>query len=128
MQSAHAPRPHVFIERYFEGFLPSLAGRLLIEDLRDLSICFEIVVADADPEAWRIAVENGRLVGIGRGGPPPACRFRTDLATLRELVAARTTPADAFLDLRVELDGDVEAALKLSTVLEPFFRGYPFEE
>jgi predicted lipid carrier protein YhbT len=115
-----------FIARYFEEFLPGLAGRLLIEDLRDLTTCFEIVVADADPRAWRIAVEEGRLVRVGRDGPPPACRFRTDLATMRDVVAARCTPAEAFFDLRIELEGDVEAGLKLSTVLEPFFRRFPF--
>jgi predicted lipid carrier protein YhbT len=115
-----------FVARYFEEFLPGLMGRLLIEDLRDLDTCFEIVVTGADERPWRIQVEQGRLVAVAHDGPEPACRFRADVATMRDIVAARCTPAEAFFDLRVELDGDVESGLKLSTVLEPFFQRFPF--
>jgi predicted lipid carrier protein YhbT len=115
-----------FVARYFEEFLPGLMGRLLIEDLRDLDTCFEIAVAEADDRPWRIRVEKGRLVAVAREGPEPVCRFRADVATMRDIVAARCTPAEAFFDLRVELEGDVESGLKLSTVLEPFFQRFPF--
>ena len=37
------------------------------------------------------------------------------------------TPQEAFFDLRIALEGDMEMGLKLSTVLEPFFARYAFE-
>ena len=112
--------------RYFSGFLPTILGQLLIEDLRELTNCFEIVVTDADTPPWRLALSSGRLVHVGHDGPAPACRFSLDAATLAEVVAARCTPAEAFFEKRIELEGDVETGLVLSTVLEPFFRRFPF--
>ncbi len=112
--------------RYFQEFLPSILGQLLVEDLRGLSSCFEIAVEDLAGPPWRLAVEEGRLVHVGHGGPSPACRFRLDVATLLEVVSARCAPAEAFFERRIELEGDVETGLTLSTVLEPFFRRFPY--
>jgi len=124
------PRPASRAEplhvRYFTGFLPTILGQLLIEDLRDLTSDFEIAVTDGGSPPWRLAIEAGRLVRVGHDGPEPRCRFSLDAATLAEVVAARCTPADAFFEKRIELEGDLEIGLELSTVLEPFFRRFPF--
>lgn len=111
--------------RYFTDFLPTLYGQLLIEDLRDLNACCEIVVKD-DPPAWRIAIESGRLVYAGHQGPEPSCAFHLDTETLLSVVGAAETPQQAFFDMRIELTGDIEMGLKLSTVLEPFFQRFPY--
>jgi predicted lipid carrier protein YhbT len=121
--ASHAPPLHL---RYFTEFLPTILGQLLIEDLRDLTSDFEILVTDAGSPPWRLAIEAGRLVRVSHDGPEPRCRFSLDAATLAEVVAAHRTPADAFFDKRIELDGDLEIGLQLSTVLEPFFRRFPF--
>lgn len=114
-------------QRYFTEFLPALKGRLLIDDLRDLTTCFEIAVTDGAQPPWRIAIERGRIVHVGQsGGPEPVCRFLLDAATLLDVARARCLPSEAFFDLRIELEGDMETGLKLSTVLEPFFRRHPF--
>lgn len=112
---------------YFEEFLPGILGKLLIEDLESLSTCFEIVVTDADEPPWRLAIERGRLVHVGHAGPEPVCRFLLDRETLLEVVRARRRPAEAFFERRIELEGDMEMGLKLSTVLEPFFARFPYE-
>jgi len=112
--------------RYFTEFLPSILGQLLIDDLRDLTRCFEIEVTDAPAPPWRLAIESGRLVSVGHDGPEPACRFRLDTPTLVDVVAARVQPAEAFFAKRIDLVGDVEVGLQLSTVLEPFFRRFPW--
>jgi len=112
--------------RYFEEFLPGIRGRLLIPDLESLTTCFAIDVRDAEGPPWRIAIEAGRLVHVGRYGPTPLCEFRLDTDTLLEVVAAELPPAEAFFVKRIDLEGDMELGLKLSTVLAPFFEGYPF--
>jgi len=112
--------------RYFHDFLPGLRGRLLIPDLESLTTCFAIGVRDSDDPPWRIAIEAGRLVAVGPDGPPPLCLFRLDTATLLDVVAARVAPAEAFFARRIDLEGDMELGLKLSTVLAPFFEGFPF--
>lgn len=111
---------------YFRDFLPGLMGRLLVEDLHDLTACFEIAVSDAADPPWRIAVEQGRIVHVGADGPVPECRFVLDTNTLLDVVTARCVPAEAFFERRIEVEGDIERGLVLSTVLEPFFQRFPF--
>jgi hypothetical protein len=113
--------------RYFTEFLPSIRGQLLIEELSTLTVCFEIDVVDSQDPPWRIAVEAGRIESVGSDGPEPVCRFGLDVATLLDVVAARCVPAEAFFAKRIELEGDIETGLVLSTVLEPFFRRFAFE-
>lgn len=113
-------------KRYFTEFLPGIYGQLLIEDLKNLSVCFEIAVSDGTDAPWRLVVEEGRLVQVGHEGPGPVCRFTLDGGTLLEVVAGRIAPHEAFFDMRIQLEGDIEMGLKLSTVLAPFFQRFPF--
>jgi predicted lipid carrier protein YhbT len=114
--------------RYFTAFLPSILGRLMIENLRTLDAVFEIRLTDQPDAAWCMVVELGRLVFVGQDGPAPACRFALDTATLLDIVRGELAPQDAFFAMRVEIDDDVELGLKLSTVLECFFQRFPFQE
>lgn len=125
---ANDPSAHARYQRYFEDFLPGIRGQLLIPDLERLTTCFAIDVEDAPDPPWRIAIEAGRLTHVGTHGPEPLCAFRLDTETLLEVVSARVPPAEAFFARRIELEGDMELGLKLSTVLAPFFAGYPFTE
>jgi len=125
--AARTLSPEGAVKRYFEEFLPGLFGRLLIADLESLTTCFAIEVTDVEAPPWRIAVECGRLVHVGHDGPEPLCAFTLDGATLLEVVTARVPPAEAFFARQIELDGDMELGLKLSTVLAPFFEGFPFQ-
>lgn len=120
---AEAPPVH---RRYFSEFLPTLLDQLLIEDLRTLTACFEIRVTDGSEPPWRLGVEEGRLTYVGHGGPEPVCRFSLDSGTFLEVVTARCTPSAAFFETKIELEGDMEMGLKLSTVLEPFFHRFPY--
>jgi len=124
--AARSPSPEDAVGRYFREFLPELFGRLLIADLESLTTCFAIDVTDVEGPPWRVRVERGRLVHVGHAGDEPLCTFQLDGATLLEVVAARVPPAEAFFARRIELDGDLELGLKLSTVLAPFFESFPF--
>ncbi len=111
---------------YMTNHLPSLCGRPLLPGVDSLSVCFEIALTDMDVSPWRIVIENGRLVSVTQEGPEPACRFDLDCNTMLRLVSGEEPPAVAFFENRVDISGDVETGLTLSTVLEPFFRLYPF--
>ena len=111
---------------YFENFLPTLTGQLLIEDLRSLSCRFGIRVKDGEAPSWTLEVEEGRLTRVNPTDLPPECCFACDARTLLDVVSARLSPQEAFFAMRVEVEGDMELGLKLSTVLAPFFSRYPF--
>jgi predicted lipid carrier protein YhbT len=124
---SEAERASTAYRRYFREFLPSILGQRLIEDLRGLDACVEIRVRDQGDPPWRLAIASGRLVSVGPDGPEPVCRFSLDVATMLEVVSARCLPAQAFFDKRIDIEGDMETGLMLSTVLEPFFRRFPFD-
>lgn len=120
-------QPPVAYRAYFTEFLPKIIGQLLLEDLHSLSCCFEILVSEAPCEPWRLQIESGRLVYVGLEGLDPQCRFTLDARTLLDVISAGVAPQEAFFGKRIELSGDMELGLKLSTVLEPFFKRYAFQ-
>lgn len=113
-------------QSYFTAFLPRILNRVLLEDLKSLSCCFAIAVTDSGDPPWRLVIDEGRLTYVGPAGPEPACQFSLDATTLLEVASARVSPQEAFFDMRIQLEGDMELGLKLSTVLAPFFQEYPF--
>ena len=117
---------HAACQEYFIEFLPRLEGQLLIEDLRTLSCRFTYRLAQSDLTPWQVEIASGRLVYVGHEEGASDCCFVCDEETLLEVAGARLSPQDAFFDLRIEIEGDMELGLKLSTVLAPFFERYPF--
>lgn len=127
--SASLASANPLVERcrgYFERFLPGLLGQLLIEDLSNLNATFAIAVSDTPDPAWRLEVKDGRLVHVGHEGEAPVCTFTLNGQTMLEVVSGRLAPAEGFFAMRIELDGDLEMGLRLSTVLEPFFLRFPY--
>lgn len=113
--------------QYLTNHLQPLCGRRLLPGVGALSACFEVVLTDSDSAPWRIAIENGRLVSVAHDGPEPACRFDVDSRTMLDIVSGQEPPQVAFFENRVDISGDLETGLVLSTVLEPFFRLYPYD-
>lgn len=115
-------------EHYFQHFLQSFVGKSLLKDVEGLSASLEVRIKDLDSAPWCLRIEEGRLVEVSQGGNLPVCAFTLDSQTLLEIVRAQCAPEAAFFDFRVEIEGDVETALKLSTVLMPFFENFPYPE
>lgn len=118
--------PYKCYRRYFAEFLPGIVGQLMMEDLRSLSCQVEIEVTDSGDAPWRLAVKDGRLTQIDHEGPEPQCRYVLDLNTLIDVVTAQCSLQDAFFDMRIEIEGDIERGLELSSVLGAFFERFPF--
>lgn len=114
-------------QRYFTEFLPALSGQLLLEDLSDLSVEFGIVLLDIADSCWHIRVTAGRISAITQAGPVPEVCFEADPDTFFRVVSSEESPQTAFFDGRVEIKGDIELGLALSTILEPFFQRFPFQ-
>ena len=53
--------------------------------------------------------------------------YRTDAPTFAAVVRGRETPQEAFFDRRIEVEGDVEKALKLAVLFGHFAREFPYE-
>lgn len=117
---------HDIYQQYFMEFLPGIIGELMVENLKTLSCQVEISVTDCADAAWCLVVENGQLLRVARDGPVPQCRYLLDLETLVDVITAQCSPQDAFFEMRIEIEGDIERGLELSTVLGIFFERFPF--
>lgn len=113
-------------QRYFTEFLPGIIGRQLIAGLKGLNCQVAIRVTDLEDPDWFLVVEQGCLAHVDHDGPEPACRFELNVATLVEVITARRTPQDAFFSGDIQITGDIEQGLQLSTVLEEFFERFPY--
>jgi predicted lipid carrier protein YhbT len=113
-------------QRYFTEYMPTIVGKQMIEDTDDFCGCVEIVASDIDELPWRFGIENGRLVYVGHEGPTPSCRFASDADTIVELITGRTSPTNAFMDMKIEVTGDLDMALQLSLLMEEFFQRFPY--
>lgn len=112
--------------RYFSVYLPKMVGRILIQDYRSLNAHFEVRLTDGENLTRGIVIREGRMTSIDSDELNPKVVYRLDCATLLEVISARVKPQDAFFDMRVEIEGDMELGLELGAVLEDFFRMYPY--
>lgn len=125
---ATRPAGYAAYRDYFDSFLPRIVGQLLLPDLRSVSIHAEIVVTDSGDPSWHLQLSDGRLTEISHSGPDAECRYVLDVATVLDVVRANVTPQDAFFNMRIEIEGNIERGLELSVVLENFFKRYPYRE
>lgn len=112
---------------YFSIYLPNMVGRLLIEDYRSLNTSFDVRLTDDENFLSRIVIREGRLAAIDSRDSDAEVGYILDCATLVEIVSGRVKPQDAFFDMRVEIEGDMETGLELGAVLEDFFHIYPYQ-
>ncbi len=126
VQRSMIVRPAVAADEYFESFLASKLGQHLLPNLHRLSSRFGIALLETPRQHWSLEIRQGVLHGISRGGVDIQCCFKLDGPTFMEIVAGRLGPRRAFFDKRIQIEGDLETGLKLATVLDPFFRKYPF--
>jgi len=125
---ATVPAGYAAYRNYFDSFLPRIVGQLLLPDLRNLSAHAEIVVTDSGDPSWHLQLCDGRLTEIAHNGSDADCRYVLDVATVLDIVRANVTPQDAFFNMRIEIEGNIERGLELSVVLENFFKRYPYRE
>lgn len=116
-----------FVERYFDEFLAEKMHKQLLPNLRRLSANCRIVVEDIPGRSWSLSIDRGCLVQISENGLPVECTFSLHSDVFSAIVAGRLSPQAAFFSKKIGIEGDMEAGLKLATVLATFFRKWPYE-
>jgi hypothetical protein len=113
--------------RYVEQFFPEALRRSTLTRL-PVDVVIGLDVRGAGGGQWSVHCRGGALLHLGRGTDPDAeVVYRMDVATFEAVVRGRQTPQEAFLSRRIEVDGDVEKALKLAVLFEYFVRECPYE-
>lgn len=112
------------VTRYFDEFLPGFVGRSLLAELTSLNATFWIDVQTAG--VWSLAVRAGVLERVERGVRLGEFGYETEPETLLQVASGAITPQESFFRGKTHLSGQKVEALRTVTVLEEFFRKYPF--
>ena len=111
-----------YVERFFpEAVRRSSLARLPI----DVTVGLDVRGAGGGRWSFRCGGGEARLLrrGTERGAEVV---YRMDVATFEAVVRGREAPQDAFLARRIEIEGDVEKALKLAVLFGQFVMECPY--
>jgi nucleoside-diphosphate-sugar epimerase len=111
---------------YLEAFLPDAARHSSLAHL-SLEISIGLVVHGPGGGQWSCLWNEGDL-RVQRGLTPGiAVVYRTDTSTFAAIVRGRLSPQDAFFSQQVEIEGEVEKALKLAVLFGQLVQECPYE-
>ena len=111
---------------YFDQFLSCKIGQLLLPDVRSLTTSFGVALREDPQLRWKLLVEHGVLKMVEQNDMPTNCSFSLDADALLAIVCGRLAPQQAFFQRRVDIGGDLAAALKTAAVMTQFFRRFPY--
>ena len=113
-----------FVEGYFTHFLREKMHKQLLPNLRNLSATCHIIVEDLPEQSWSLRIDRGKLEHISANGSDCQCTFLLHSDVFSKIVSGR--PQRAFFQKQVDIEGDIETGLKLTTVLAAFFQKWPY--
>ena len=116
----------VFVDRYFTRFLQEKMHQQLLPNLKNLSATCRIIVEDLPAQSWALNIDRGRLERISTNSIDCQCIFRLHSDVFSAIVSGKLTPQHAFFEKKVDIEGDIETGLKLTTVLAAFFKKWPY--
>jgi nucleoside-diphosphate-sugar epimerase len=120
------PRGLIDCRRYVEEFFPEAVPRSSLARL-PIAVTVGLHVHGAGGGRWWFRCGGGRVLEVRRGTERGAeVVYRMDGPTFEAVVTGRQTPQDAFLARRIEIEGDVEKALKLAVLFGHFVAECPF--
>jgi thioester reductase-like protein len=118
--------PVVNCAHYLEEFFPEAARRSTLADLPlDADVVLEVRGPGGGVWSCRWAGGEVRVRRGRRGGADVG--YRLDGPTFAEVVLGRLPAQEAFFGGRVEVEGDVEKALKLAVLFEQVVRECPYQ-
>jgi thioester reductase-like protein len=116
--------PHT---HYLEQFLPERAQHFLLTHQLPIDLHFALDIRGPGGGRWTYRLAGGVVVEQKHGPDTGAAVvYRTDAATFARLVRGRQTLQEAFFEGRIEIDGDLERALKLAFLFQQFLAEYPY--
>lgn len=126
------------LRRFFDHHLQAFRGRPLLPGTRRVDAVFEVQLTDVPGFRRTVEIRNGELQRVRAGGTPATtgateapkadCRYELPSGVFRQIVSARLDPREAFFTRRTEIRGDMEAGLRVASLMVDFFRRHPYPE
>lgn len=109
-----------YLGHYLECILPARMQRSPLANALPNGMVFVLDVRGPGGGQWSCRCGE-RTLTVWRGrAANAALTYRLDAATLDDLIHVRQTAQHAFFDGRIDIDGDMEKALKLALLIEQF--------
>ncbi len=124
-------KPNQFnCKNFFEVYFPRAAAASQLARIQDLNTHIGFEVTGEDGGLWMCELVQGDVQSIS-----PTNKltdeinflYKTNVATLEEIVTGKISARDAFFKQRIDIQGDVERALLLSLLLEDLLREIPYQ-
>jgi nucleoside-diphosphate-sugar epimerase len=111
---------------YVEQFFPEAVRRSTLARL-PVDVTVGLDVRGAGGGRWSFRCGGGAVHDLRRGtGWDADVVYRMDAATFEAVVRGTQTPQEAFLARRIDIEGDVEKALKLAVLFGYFVQECPY--
>jgi thioester reductase-like protein len=108
------------LARYLQHLLPARMRRSSLAQALPPGLLFALDVRGLEGGQWLCRCGDGTM-RVQRGVADDAVlTYRVDAPTLESLIRGVQTARQAFFDGRIEIDGDMEKAIKLAMLLEQF--------
>jgi nucleoside-diphosphate-sugar epimerase len=108
------------LAHYLECVLPEQMQQSSLARLLPRDLLFALDIGGAGGGQWSCRWAD-RNLSVRRGLDAEAVvTYRIESSTFEDLLRGRQTPKKAFFDGRIEIDGDMEKALKLALFIEQF--------
>ncbi len=105
------------VARYFDAFLPRFLGKRLLKNLSATGVA-----------TWSLEVREGVLTRIEPGTRAGEFGYEVGVEAFLRVARGELAPQECFFRGEVSLEGRKPEALRTATVLEEFFRKYPFRD
>lgn len=116
------------LRAFFDVHLPGFRGRPLLPGTRQVDAVFEIRLTDVPGFRRTVEIRGGEIQRVDASPRrEPECRYEMSSGVLRQILAARLDPREAFFARQTEIRGDMEAGLRVASLMVDFFRQNPFE-
>jgi hypothetical protein len=111
---------------YVEHFFPEAVRRSILARV-PIDVTLGLDVRGPSGGRWSFRCAGGEILWLRRWLRPGAdVVYRMDVSTFEDIIRGRQTPQDAFLARRIEIEGDLEKALKLAVLFERFVQDCPY--
>jgi|GEM_PF-119017 len=122
---------------FFDHHLLTFRGRPLLSGTRRMDAVFEVRLTDVPGFRRTVEIRDGELRRVvsgetrdpalnGASGPRPECRYEMSGKVLRRILSAELDPREAFFARETEIHGDMEAGLRVASLMVDFFRRHPY--
>lgn len=106
---------------YLESILPQQAKQSSLARALPDGFRFALDIRGADGGQWSFRCGGAEILRVERGiRPIPDVIYRLATGTFRSLIGGRLSAQTAFLNGKIEIEGDMEKALLLAMFIEQF--------